>query len=176
MPRYVAPRTFPEGVKLPASGDGTQLCRVVVERNREEDVTWVQSLVSEDKRRSFCVYDAPNPEAIRRTAGRERPARRPNYLGPRARPVLQLLGRPRPWNAQCINQAQAVCSSIGREWRAPRQRLHMRGLATATEMQPEDHHATLAWVAALRATARPASCVTASRGLPLLTATTSRDL
>jgi hypothetical protein len=70
VPRYVVERAFPEGLKLPASGDGTQPCRVVVERNREEHVTWVQSLVSEDKRRSFRVYDAPNPEAIRRTAAR----------------------------------------------------------------------------------------------------------
>jgi Protein of unknown function (DUF4242) len=70
MPRYVVERTFPEGLMIPASSDGAQLCRGVVERNQEQDVTWVQSFVSEDKRRSFCVYDAPNPEAVRRTAAR----------------------------------------------------------------------------------------------------------
>jgi predicted 2-oxoglutarate/Fe(II)-dependent dioxygenase YbiX len=65
VPRYVVERTFPEGLKLPAPS--ALPCR---RRAREEDVTWVQSLVSEDKRRSLCVYDAPNPEAIRRTAAR----------------------------------------------------------------------------------------------------------
>jgi len=31
-------------------------------------VTWVQSYVSEDKTHTFCIYDAPSPEAIRKTA------------------------------------------------------------------------------------------------------------
>jgi hypothetical protein len=70
MPRYVVERTFPEGLVIPASSDGAQLCQGVVGRNQEQDVTWVQSFVSEDKTRSFCVYDAPNPEAIRKTAAR----------------------------------------------------------------------------------------------------------
>jgi hypothetical protein len=42
----------------------------VVERNADEAVTLVHSYVSEDKRTTFCVYDAPDPEAIRRTAAR----------------------------------------------------------------------------------------------------------
>jgi hypothetical protein len=33
-------------------------------------VTWVHSYVSDDKRRTFCVYDAPDEEAIRRAATR----------------------------------------------------------------------------------------------------------
>jgi hypothetical protein len=33
-------------------------------------VTWLNSFVSDDKRRTFCVYDAPTPEAIRKTAAR----------------------------------------------------------------------------------------------------------
>lgn len=40
----------------------------MVERNAEEGVTWVHSYASEDKRTTFCIYDAPTPEAIRRTA------------------------------------------------------------------------------------------------------------
>jgi len=49
---------------------GAELCRRVVERNAEEGVTWVNSFVSEDKTRTFCIYDAPSPEAIRKTAAR----------------------------------------------------------------------------------------------------------
>ena len=33
-------------------------------------MTWVSSFVSEDKTKRFCVYDAPTPEAIRKTAAR----------------------------------------------------------------------------------------------------------
>jgi Protein of unknown function (DUF4242) len=31
-------------------------------------VTWVHSYVSADKSTTFCVYDGPSPEAIRRVA------------------------------------------------------------------------------------------------------------
>jgi hypothetical protein len=70
MPRYVVQRTFPAGLKIPIASDGADLCRSVVDCNAEEGVTWVHSYVSEDKRTTFCVYDAPNPEAIRKTAAR----------------------------------------------------------------------------------------------------------
>ena len=68
MPRYMVQRTFPEGLQIPVSNAGAELCRGVVERNAEDGVTWVHSYVSEDKLTTFCVYDAPNPEAIRKTA------------------------------------------------------------------------------------------------------------
>jgi hypothetical protein len=70
MPRYVVQRTYPGGLHIPADATGAEVCRRVVECNSEEGVTWVTSLVSEDRTRSFCVYDAPSPEAIRRTAAR----------------------------------------------------------------------------------------------------------
>jgi hypothetical protein len=70
MPRYVVQRTFPEGLHIPVENGGAELCRGVVERNAEEGVTWVSSFVSEDKTRTFCIYDAPSPEAIRKTAAR----------------------------------------------------------------------------------------------------------
>jgi hypothetical protein len=70
MPRYVVERTFPEGLEIPVTNGGADVCRTVVERNAQEGVTWVHSYVSEDKRTTFCVYDAPTPEAIRKTAAR----------------------------------------------------------------------------------------------------------
>jgi hypothetical protein len=70
MPRYVVERTFPGGLWIPPEGDGAALCLAVVERNADEGVTWVHSYVSEDREKTFCVCDAPNPEAIRKTAGR----------------------------------------------------------------------------------------------------------
>jgi len=68
MPRYVVERTFPDGLHIPVADDGADICRSVVERNSDEGVTWVHSYVSQDRARTFCVYDAPNPEAIRKTA------------------------------------------------------------------------------------------------------------
>ncbi|HEY2437001.1 MAG TPA: DUF4242 domain-containing protein [Solirubrobacteraceae bacterium] len=70
MHRYVVQRTFPEGLEIPIANGGADVCRTVVEQNADEGVTWVHSYVSADKRSTFCVYDAPSPEAIRRTAAR----------------------------------------------------------------------------------------------------------
>ena len=70
MPRYIVQRTFPEGLHIPVENGGADICRAVVERNADEGVTWVSSFVSEDKTRTFCIYDAPNPETIRKTAAR----------------------------------------------------------------------------------------------------------
>jgi hypothetical protein len=63
-------RTFPDGLEIDVTDGGAELCRGVIDTNAEEGVTWVHSYVSEDKRYTFCVYDAPTPEAIRRTATR----------------------------------------------------------------------------------------------------------
>jgi hypothetical protein len=58
----------PEGLRIEADPAGADLCHRVIERNAQEGVTWISSFVSEDKTRTFCVYDAPSPEAIRKTA------------------------------------------------------------------------------------------------------------
>ena len=70
MPRYVVQRTFPDGLRIPVGDGGADVCLAVIERNSEEGVTWIHSYVSEDKQTSFCVYDGPSPEAIRRAAER----------------------------------------------------------------------------------------------------------
>jgi len=68
MPRYLVERTYPEGLEIPHTPEGVQACREVVERNAAQGVTWLHSYVRPDRKLSFCVYDAPNPEAIRATA------------------------------------------------------------------------------------------------------------
>jgi uncharacterized protein DUF4242 len=70
VPRYVVERTFPQGLPIPVGTSGMELCLAVIEENGSEGVTWLSSYVSEDKGRTFCVYDAPNPEGIRKTATR----------------------------------------------------------------------------------------------------------
>lgn len=70
MPRYIVERTFKEGLGIPVTEAGAQVCLGVVDRNADLGVTWLFSYVSEDKRKTFCVYDGPNPEAIRQAAQR----------------------------------------------------------------------------------------------------------
>ncbi len=70
MPRYMVERSFSEGLSIPVTEDGAKACLGVVERNAEVGVTWVHSYVSDDKHKTFCVYDAPTPEAVRKAAER----------------------------------------------------------------------------------------------------------
>ena len=70
MPRYVIERTFPTGLGIPANPAGAAECLNVVDCNAEEGVTWLQSYVSANDKATFCVYEAPSPEAIRRAAAR----------------------------------------------------------------------------------------------------------
>ena len=68
MPRYIVERTFPDGLEIPVADGGAEVCQAVVARNAEEGVTWVHSYVSDDRQTTFCVYDGPTPEAIRKAA------------------------------------------------------------------------------------------------------------
>lgn len=38
--------------------------------NDDEGVRWLYSFLSADKRKTYCLYEAPSPEAIRRAAER----------------------------------------------------------------------------------------------------------
>jgi hypothetical protein len=48
--------------------EGSQMCLNVVSVNAEDNVSWVHSYVTTDHKKSFCIYDAPSPEAIRKSA------------------------------------------------------------------------------------------------------------
>jgi hypothetical protein len=61
-------RTFPEGLNIPVDAEGAQACRTVVDGNAGHGVTWVHSYVSSDKSVTYCVYDGPDPDAIRKAA------------------------------------------------------------------------------------------------------------
>ena len=70
MPRYLIERTFPDGLNIPEGSNGANVCLNVVNNNSIDEVTWIHSYVSKDKKKSFCVYDAPSPEVIRKVAKR----------------------------------------------------------------------------------------------------------
>ena len=68
MPRYMVERTFPSGLHVPTDQTGADALCGIVDNNAGEGVTWVHSYVTTDKTRTFCVYDAPSPEAIHQAA------------------------------------------------------------------------------------------------------------
>jgi hypothetical protein len=68
MPRYLVERTFDGGLPIRADAAGAEACSEVVRRNADEGVTWLHSYVSDDGNLTFCVYDGPSPEAIRKAA------------------------------------------------------------------------------------------------------------
>ncbi len=70
MPRYLVERTFPDGLQIPQNEEGAQICQTVIAINSEDLVTWIHSYVTEDKGKTYCIYDAPSPEAVRRAARR----------------------------------------------------------------------------------------------------------
>jgi len=72
MPRYMVEREFSEGLWIPVDEIGAKGCLAVVQSNLTDQVTWIHSYVSADRTKTFCVYDGPSPEAIRRAASRSR--------------------------------------------------------------------------------------------------------
>ncbi|WP_077038415.1 DUF4242 domain-containing protein [Pelomonas sp. KK5] len=70
MARYLIERSFPDGLSIPQTEEGRQAVAGVIKTNAESGVTWVHSYVSPDRKSTFCIYDAPTPEAIRQVADR----------------------------------------------------------------------------------------------------------
>lgn len=70
MSRYLIERTFPKGLTIPMTPEGRQGTARVVDVNAAEGVTWVHSYVNPDRTKTFCIYDGPSPEAIRKVAER----------------------------------------------------------------------------------------------------------
>lgn len=70
MPRYLVERSFPQGLAIPINADGRKAMDGVIGTNADQGVTWVHSYVNPDRTQTFCIYDAPAPEAIRAVAER----------------------------------------------------------------------------------------------------------
>jgi hypothetical protein len=70
MPRYLVERSFPDGLTIPIDEAGADLVRQLIGNNLDDNVTWIKTYVSEDGKKTYCIYDGPSPEAIRRTARR----------------------------------------------------------------------------------------------------------
>jgi hypothetical protein len=65
MPLFLIERNFAEEVMLDEAG-AAQIRQI----NDEIGIQWLYSFLSADKRKTYCLYEAPNAEAIRAAAGR----------------------------------------------------------------------------------------------------------
>ncbi len=65
MPIFMIERQFAD--ELEANAD---LLDGISRVNDEEGVRWLYSFLSADKRKTYCLYEASSPEAIRRAASR----------------------------------------------------------------------------------------------------------
>ena len=59
MPLFLIERTFAEQLEL-TSDD----VRLIEDVNADEGVSWLYSFLTADRRRTYCLYEAPSPEAI----------------------------------------------------------------------------------------------------------------
>jgi hypothetical protein len=66
--RFLVERSFPNGLNIPVNEEGSKICLTVVSKNAEDNVTWIHSYVTKDKKKTYCIYDAPSEEAIRKSA------------------------------------------------------------------------------------------------------------
>jgi Nickel responsive protein SCO4226-like len=65
VPLYVIERTFAEQLDLSADD-----VRSIEDVNADEGVDWLFSFLTADKRRTYCLYEAPSPDAIIEAARR----------------------------------------------------------------------------------------------------------
>ena len=65
MPRFIIERNYAE--RLEVTKDGAENVRRI---NDEEGVKWIFSFLSADKRKTYCLYEAPDADAIRAAARR----------------------------------------------------------------------------------------------------------
>jgi hypothetical protein len=65
MPLYMIERNFAEQIQ-----PTPEINAAVKQVNGEVGVNWLFSFLSADKRKTYCLYEAENPEAIREAARR----------------------------------------------------------------------------------------------------------
>ena len=65
MPIFLIERRFAEDLEASAEA-ADRINRI----NEEEGVRWLYSFLSADKRKTYCLYEAPEADAIRRAASR----------------------------------------------------------------------------------------------------------
>ena len=65
MPLFIVERNFAEQVEL-----NRDIVTESIRVNNDVDIKWLSSFLSADKKKSYCLYEAPDAEAIREAARR----------------------------------------------------------------------------------------------------------
>jgi hypothetical protein len=65
MPVFLIERRFAEDLEASA-----EVADRINRINEEDGVRWLYSFLSADKRKTYCLYEAPEADAIRRAASR----------------------------------------------------------------------------------------------------------
>jgi hypothetical protein len=90
MPLFVIERTFADQLEL--TGDDV---RLIDEINAGEGVNWLFSFLSADRRRTYCLYEAPSSDAVMAATRRaDLPSDAVVEVSPAS---LELSGRLRDW-------------------------------------------------------------------------------
>jgi ferredoxin-NADP reductase len=90
MPVFMIERRFADDLEASA-----EVADRINRINEEEGVRWLYSFLSADKRKTYCLYEAPFADAIRRAAARAGlPADAVIELGDRLLPDGSLVGSP----------------------------------------------------------------------------------
>ena len=65
MPRFIIERNFAEQLEV-----NRDVATAVTQVNTDVGVQWLFSFLSADKKKAYCLYEAPNAEAVREAARR----------------------------------------------------------------------------------------------------------
>jgi hypothetical protein len=65
MPRFIIERNFAEQLQIDDAAK-----QHIKQINDEEEVEWIFSFLSADKRKTYCLYEAPDEASLRRAAKR----------------------------------------------------------------------------------------------------------
>jgi hypothetical protein len=63
MPLYLIERNFAEQLN-----PNSDIAKAVKQANSDVGIQWLFSFLSADKKKTYCLYEAPNPDAIREAA------------------------------------------------------------------------------------------------------------
>ncbi len=64
MPLFIIERNFAEEIELDPNSE------VILKANQEIGVKWLYSFLSLDKKKTYCLYEAPNADAVYEAARR----------------------------------------------------------------------------------------------------------
>ncbi len=65
MPLFLIERNFADQIEM-----NRELAADIARVNGDVGIQWLFSFLSADKKKTYCLYEAPNPEAIREAAAR----------------------------------------------------------------------------------------------------------